>query len=155
VFYVASSTLWNLPFCNANSRKARSGVAFKVVVPDNILVKKGVQFDLDIYAYAYQLQDGKLESMVNWQDSTASHPREEMLLGAKEFTERVWVAGDRFGYDVRGHGRDGKFWRFVSYRWGAISYQGNSLEAAKVFDNMIDGICFDDGDARKYPKENF
>jgi len=43
----------------------------------------------------------------------------------------------------------------VSYRWGAISYQGNSLEAAKVFDNMIDGICFDDGDAKKYPKENF
>jgi hypothetical protein len=151
----AAPTRWKVPLCKATSGEARNGVAFKVVVPDYVLVKKGVQFDLDIYAYGYQIHDGNFESMVNWQDSTASHPREEILLGAKEFTERVWVARDRFGYDVRGQGRDGKFWRFVSYRWGAISYQSNSLEAAKVFDDMIDGMCFDNEDGRKYPKENF
>jgi hypothetical protein len=43
----------------------------------------------------------------------------------------------------------------VSYRWGAISYQSNSLEAAKVLDDMIGGMCFDNEDGRKYPKENF
>jgi hypothetical protein len=93
--------------------------------------------------------------MGNWQDSTSSHPEENILLDAKEFTERVWVGGERFGYDIRGVSRDGKFWRFVSYRWGAVSYHDNSPEAAKAFDKMIDGMCFDEADAKKYPNENF
>jgi hypothetical protein len=38
---------------------------------------------------------------------------------------------------------DGKFWRRISLRNGAITYQGNSKEAAKIFDSMIDTMCFD------------
>ena len=114
-----------------------------------------MRFDLDIYYYGYQMPDGHFEVMVNWQDSTSSHPREETLLEAQKFTERMWAAGKRFGYDVRGERRDGKVWRFVSYRWGAISYQGSSREAAQAFDKMIDGMCFDEEDAKKYPDENF
>lgn len=86
-----------------------TGVAFKVIASDDVLVKKSVQFDLNIYVYGYQMPDGKFASMGNWQDSTSSHPGESMLLDAKEFTERVWVAGERFGYDVRGVSRDGRF----------------------------------------------
>lgn len=151
----AATTLWKVPQCKAESDKARTGIAFKVLAPDDVQVKKGVRFDLDIYYYGYQMPDGKFELMVNWQDSTSSHPSDETLLEAKEFTERVWAAGERFGYDIRGERHDGKVWRFVSYRWGAISYQGNSREAAKVFDKMIDGMCFDEEDAKKYPNENF
>ncbi len=152
VMEAAALTLWKVPLCKANSDETQPGVAFKVVVPHDVLVRKSVQFDLDIYTYGYQMPDGKFASMGNWQDSTSSHPAEGILLDAKEFTERVWVAGERFGYDVRGVSCDGKFWRFVSYRWGAISYKGNSLEAAKAFDRMIDGMCFDE---KKYPNENF
>lgn len=151
----AATTLWKVPLCKATSDETRPGVAFKLVVSDNILVKKSVRFELDIYVYGYQMPDGKFASMGNWQDSTSSHPGEELLLDAKEFTERVWVAGERFGYDVRGVSRDGKFWRFISYRWGAISYHDISPEAAKAFDKIIDGMCFDEADAKKYPKENF
>jgi len=155
VMEAAAATLWKVPQCNADSDKARTGIAFKVFAPDEVLVKKGVRFGLDIYYYGYRMPDGKFEVMVNWQDSTSSHPREKTLLESKEFTERVWVAGNRFGYDIRGEMRDGKVWRFVSYRWGAITYQGNSGESAQVFDRMIDGMCFDEGDAKKYPNENF
>ena len=150
-----AATLWKVPQCKVESDKARSGIAFKVLVPDDVQAKKDVRFDLAAYLYGYQMPDGKFEVMVNWQDSTSSHPSEDTLLEAKEFTERVWVAGERFGYDIRGERRDGKVWRFVNYRWGAISYQGNSREAAKEFDKMIDGMCFDEEDAKKYPDDNF
>ena len=151
----AAATLWKVPQCKTESDKERTGIAFKVLAPEDVQVKKDVRFDLDVYYYGYQMPDGKFEVMVNWQDSTSSHPSEEALLEAKEFTERVWKSGERFGYDVRGERHDGKVWRFVSYRWGAISYQGNSREAAKAFDRMIDGMCFDEKDAKKYPDENF
>jgi len=150
-----AATLWKVLQCKVESDKARSGIAFKVLVPDDVQAKKDVRFDLAAYLYGYQMPDGKFEVMVNWQDSTSSHPSEDTLLEAKEFTERVWVAGERFGYDIRGERRDGKVWRFVNYRWGAISYQGNSREAAKEFDKMIDGMCFDEEDAKKYPDDNF
>lgn len=151
----AAASLWTVPQCKAESAKQQAGIAFKVIVPEIVLVKKGVRFDLDVYYYGYKIADGSIEVMVNWQDSTSSHPSEETLIGSKRFTERMWRSGKRFGYDVRGERRDGKVWRFVSYRWGAISYQGNSPEAARVFDMMIDGICFDEEDAKKYPTENF
>jgi len=151
----AATTLWKVPLCKSTSDKTRNGVAFKVIAPDGVLVKKILRFDLDTYVYGYQRPDAKVDSMGNWQDSTSSHPEENILLDAEQFTERVWVAGERFGYDVRGVSRAGKFWRFVSYRWGAISYHDNSAEAAKAFDKMIDGMCFDEADAKKYPNENF
>jgi len=120
----AAATLWKVPQCNADSDKARTGLAFKVFAPDEVLVKKGVRFGLDIYYYGYRMPDGKFEVMVNWQNSTSSHPREQTLLESKEFTERVWAAGNRFGYDVRGEMRDGKVWRFVSYRWAQSHIKG-------------------------------
>lgn len=151
----AATTLWKVPLCKSTSDEIRTGVAFKLIVPDGVLVKKILRFDLDTYVYGYQRSDGKFDSMSNWQDSTSSHPEEHILLDAEQFTERVWIGGERFGYDVRGVSRDGKFWRFVSYRWGAISYYDNSPEAAKAFDKMIDGMCFDEADAKKYTNENF
>lgn len=150
----ASATLWKVPQCNAESGSMRTGVAFKVLAADGVQARKILRFDLDTYYYGYQMPDGNFETLVNWQDSTSDHPSEKWLLEAKEFTERVWMSGKRMGYDVRGERPDGKVWRFVSYRWGAISYQGNAREAAKVFDKMIDGMCFDEEDAKKYPDEN-
>lgn len=150
----ASTTLWKVPQCKAESGNTRTGIAFKVLAADGVQAKKVLRFDLDTYYYGYQMPDGKFEAMVNWQDSTSDHPSDERLLESIEFTERVWMAGKRVGYDIRGERQDGKVWRFVSYRWGAISYQGNSRDAAKVFDKMIDGMCFDEADAKKYPDEN-
>lgn len=151
----ATASLWSVPQCRAESDKGRTGIAFKVLAPEGVLVRKGTRAGVDVYYYGYQRADGTMEVMVNWEDSTAAHPGEETMLEAKYFTERMWRSGQRFGYDVRGRRPDGKLWRFVSYRWGAITYQGNSPEAAKVFDRMMDGLCFDEEDARKYPAENF
>jgi hypothetical protein len=39
---------------------------------------------------------------------------------------------------------DGKVWRRIAIRNGAITYQGNTKEAAKVFDSMINEMCFDE-----------
>lgn len=152
----ASATLWKVPQCSAiPDANHRPGIAFKVNVPDGVIVKKDVRFDLDVYYYGYRMPEGKFEVMVNWQDSTSAHPSEEWLLEAKRFTERVWMAGKRLGYDIRGERPDGKVWRYVVYRWGALSYQGNSSEAAKIFDKMIDGMCFSEEDAKKYPDEDW
>ena len=151
----AATTLWKVPLCKGTKDETRPGVAFKVIVAEGVVVKKILRFDLDTYVYGYQRSDGKFDSMANWQDSTSSHPEDKILLDAEQFTERVWIGGERFGYDIRGVSRNGKSWRFVSYRWGAISYHDNSPEAAKAFDKMIDGMCFDEADAKKYPNENF
>lgn len=156
VMEAASASLWKVPQCSAvPDANARTGIAFKVLQPAGVQGRKGVRFGLDTYSYGYEMPDGKFEVMVNWQDSTSDHPSEGWLLEAKEFTERVWIAGNRVGYDIRGERQDGKVWRFVSYRWGAISYQGNVKEAAHVFDQMIDGMCFNEEEAKKYPDENF
>ncbi len=155
VMEAAAATLWQVPQCKTETDKAKTGIAFKVLALNNVQAKQDVRFGLDIFYYDYQMPGGQIERMVNWQDSTSSHPREETFLEAKEFTERVWAAGERFGYDVRGERHNGKVWRYVSYRWGALSYQGSSPESAQVFDKMIDGMCFEEQDAKKYPHENF
>jgi hypothetical protein len=53
-------------------------------------------------------------------------------------------SGQTIGHDLRGVKSSGLLWRRVSFRWGAISYQGNSEKSAKIFDKLIDNVCFDE-----------
>ncbi len=71
-------------------------------------------------------------------------PDKEFVLASKEFSERTWKSGDITGYEIRGVKSDGKWWRRVSFKGGAIAYQGNSEEAAKVFDSLIDNMCLEE-----------
>ena len=87
--------------------------------------------------------------LINWWESTSLEPAEKYLLESREFSQRMWMSGDKWGYEFRGTMQDGKLWRRISIRNGAITYQGNPKEAAKVFDGMIDAVCFD-GSAVKW-----
>ncbi|HXK39659.1 MAG TPA: hypothetical protein VJ837_02395, partial [Candidatus Paceibacterota bacterium] len=86
----------------------------------------------------------EVEVLINWWGSTSLEPQDEYLLKSTEFTQRMWVSGAKWGYEFRGTRPDGKVWRRIAIRNGAITYQGNTTEAAKVFDSMIDGMCFDE-----------
>ena len=71
-------------------------------------------------------------------------PEDKYLLESRDFSQRVWVSDEKWGYEFRGTMSDGKVWRRIAIRNGAITYQGNTREAAKVFNSMIDAMCFDE-----------
>jgi hypothetical protein len=56
----------------------------------------------------------------------------------------MWMSGGKWGHEYRGTMPDGTVFRRIALRNGAITYQGNSTEAAKVSDSMIDTMCFDE-----------
>ena len=117
----------------------------QVVVPKDILFRKATQFENGGYIFGYSV-NGHFDSLVIWSDSTSLAPSEEYLFESQDFFERAWVSGKTIGYESRGVKSDGKLWRRVSFRWGVITYQGNSKESARVFDRLIDGMCFDESD---------
>src|SRR4030095_6653927 len=67
-------TLWRIPSCSlvADSSQ-RIGIAFKVLVPENILVKKATQFENGGYLFGYSIQ-GNIETLIIWSDSTSLEP---------------------------------------------------------------------------------
>lgn len=136
-------TLWKVPPCSPGDKSNRAGIGFMIEVPANVMVKKDEQrFQDGGYFYGYRLGE-QIEAMVNWWESTSLEPEEKYLLDSKEFSQRMWISGDNRGYEFRGTLSDGKAWRRISLRNGAITYQGHSKEAAKIFDSMIDSMCFD------------
>lgn len=141
-----AQSLWKIPPCSSLADNAqRFGIAFRILVPENMLVKKATQFENGGYLFGYDVR-GNIEVLINWSGSTSLEPDEEYFFGSKEFSERTWVSGKTWGYEIRGVNSDGKLWRRVSFRWGAITYQGNSKEAANAFDRLVDGMCFHESD---------
>jgi hypothetical protein len=140
-----AASLWKIPTCTSVGNKAnRMGVGFKVVVPNNVMVKKDDgRFEHGGYFFGYDIH-GQIETMINWWESTSLEPSEKFLLESKEFSQRLWISGKFSGLEFRGLTADGKLWRRVSIRNGAITYQGNQKQSAEVFDAMIDSMCFDD-----------
>jgi hypothetical protein len=139
-----AQSLWKIPLCSSLADNSqRFGIGFRILVPENMLVKKATQFENGGYLFGYDVH-GNIEVLINWSTSTSLEPDEAYFLGSKEFSERAWVSGKTTGYETRGVKSDGKVWRRVSFRWGAITYQGNSKEAAESFDRLIDGMCFEE-----------
>ncbi len=139
-----AQSLWKIPLCSSlEDNSQRFGLGFRILVPENMLVKKATQFENGGYLFGYDVL-GNIEVLINWSGSTSLEPDGEYILGSKEFSERAWVSGKTLGYEIRGVNSDGKLWRRVSFRWGAITYQGNSKVAAEAFDRLVDGMCFDE-----------
>ncbi len=137
-------TLWNVPACSITDKSNRVGIGFMVTVPENVIVKKDEgRFEDGGYLFGYPVAD-QIEVLINWWGSTSLEPAEEYLLESQEFSERMWASGGKWGYEFRGTMSNGKVWRRISLRNGAITYQGNTKEAAKIFDSMIDAMCFDE-----------
>jgi hypothetical protein len=132
--------------CSSLADKAqRIGVAFKVVAPKDMLFRKATQFVNGGYIFGHSV-NGRFDSLVIWSYSSSLAPSEEYLFESQDFFERAWVSGKTIGYESRGVKSDGKLWRRVSFRWGVITYQGNSKESARIFDRLIDSMCFDESD---------
>jgi hypothetical protein len=77
----------------------------------------------------------------------AGHPLAGQYLNSRSFTERAWLInwkGRRIdGLDARGVSHDGTYWRWVGPLVGELAeYNGADSEAAKYFDAILDGICF-------------
>ena len=139
-----SRTVWKIPACSATDKSTRVGVGFMVTAPVNVVVKKDTgRFEDGGYFFGYPV-GAKTELMVNWWESTSLTPREDFLTDGKEFSQRTWTSGKHWGYEYRGTMKDGTIWRQLTLKNGAIAYQGRSQEALAVFDQMIDGMCFDE-----------
>ena len=137
-----SKSLWKIPPCSASDKANRVGIGFMVTVPKGVLFKKdNKNFEEGGYVFGYDTEN-QGEILINWWGSTSLEPEEDYLFESKEFSERKWTSGDKSGHEFRGI-RNGKVWRRVALRNGAITYMGNSKEAAAVFDSMIDTMCFD------------
>jgi hypothetical protein len=140
----ANRTLWKLPGCTAADKTNRVGVGFMVTAPESVLVKKDEErFEEGGYLFGYRNGE-RTELLVNWWESTSLEPKEKYVLESTEFSQRMWTSGKKWGYDYRGTMRNGRLWRRVALRNGAIAYEANTKEAAEIFDAMIDGMCFDD-----------
>ena len=140
----AARTLWKVPACSASDKSTRVGIGFMFKVPENVMARKDdKRFEEDGYLFGYRIGD-EVEVLITWWGSTSLEPQDEYLLKSAEFTQRMWVSGTKWGYEFRGTRSDGKVWRRIAIRNGAITYQGNTAAAAKVFDSMIDGMCFDE-----------
>ena len=139
----AAESLWKVPLCSSISDKSkREGQLFKLLLPENIILKKQADLDGEIYFFGLPL-GRQTEVMVNWTDAPSMEPDEKFVLASREFSERTWKSGDITGYEIRGIKSDGKWWRRVSFKGGTIAYQGNSQEAAKIFDSLIDNMCLE------------
>jgi len=139
-----SKTLWKIPACSATDKSARVGVGFMVTAPANVMAKKDTErFEEGGYFYGFQAGP-KVEMMVNWWESTSLHPEDRFLLESRDLTLRMWSSGEKWGYEYRGTMPDGRLWRRVTIKNGAIAYQGVSKETAAAFDPMIDGMCLDE-----------
>jgi hypothetical protein len=137
-------TLWRIPSCSPRDRAARVGIGFMIAPPDNIMVKKDEKrFEEGGYLFGYRVGE-QIEVMINWWGSTSLEPEDRYLLESRQFSQRMWVSGEKWGYEFCGTMPDGRMWRRIAIRNGAIAYQGNAREAATVFDNIIDGMCFDE-----------
>jgi hypothetical protein len=141
----SSSTIWKIPYCSAvPDNSGRVGNVFKVAPPDSVPFGKRAGLEGDEYLFGFDLGGGKIEVMVNWGGSTSIETDESVLLDSQVFSERSWRSGNIIGYESRGIKSDGKLWRRLSFKWGAIAYQGNSERSAKVFDKLIDDVCLDE-----------
>lgn len=140
-----AKSLWNIPACSASDKSNRVGVGFMVTVPGDVVFKKAADdmFEGGGYFFGYRIND-RFEGLINSWESTSLQPSEELLLKAKDFSERRWASGNKWGHDFRGTLSDGKLWRRISTRNGAMTYQTKSSEAAKLFDTMLDTMCFDE-----------
>ena len=137
-------TLWKVPACSAGDKTSRTGIGFMLKVPDDVMVKKDEKrFEEGGYYFGYQTGE-RVDVMINSWESTSLQPAEEILLQSKEFFQRMWMSGGKWGYEYRGTLPDGTVWRRISLRNGGITYQTKTKEAATVFDTMIDAMCFDE-----------
>lgn len=138
----AASSTWKVPLCSDVSDKAqRVGFNFMVNVLDGVITKKIIHLGSEMYYWGFYVGE-RPEVMFHWVDSTSDEPSDEYILNSTKFSERLWTSGKTTGYEARGVKSNGQLWRRVSFRWGAISYQNNSAESARVFDAMIDSMCF-------------
>ena len=140
-----AKSLWKVPACSASDKAGRTGVGFMMIVPKDVLVKKdnGEKFEEGGYFFRYQNSDN-LGLLINSWESTSLQPSEEELLKAKQFSQRRWASGEKWGYDFRWTMPDGHLWRRVSTRNGALAYRATTSDAAKILDGMIDTMCFDE-----------
>jgi hypothetical protein len=66
---------------------------------------------------------------------------------AAALTMRTWFFEGRSqklgGLDMRGTSADGTFWRWMGpLRGSQIAYEGATEAVARVFDTIIDSMCF-------------
>lgn len=139
-----SRSLWKIPACSAQEKSTRVGVGFMVNVPKSVIVKDAKdRFEDGGYLFGHQVGE-RVEILVNWWESSSLEPLEKYLLESDQFSQRMWTSGDKWGYEFRGTLPNGKVWRRIAMKNGAIAYQENSKEAATVFDSMLDAVCFDE-----------
>jgi hypothetical protein len=109
------------------------GVKFKKV--------RDVDYELYIFAYGPSEQGNVLQGWfgLNAADYSVSA---ESLVKSTNFKERWAKFGDVSALEIYGQSMEGKYWRYLSFDTSALFYKDASKEAADVFDDMLQKICY-------------
>jgi hypothetical protein len=134
----------DIPNCSTDKVKGSRlvGKYLRLAVPKDLRFKTGVDVDYIYYhiGYAKNGKTGWLRG--GWGSMYGDeYPPGEMLLALDHYSYRRTAVG----IDWRGVTKDGKYWRYFGAPsfFDIYDYETASKEAADLFDQILDGICFE------------
>jgi len=128
---------------SAEDRRNRIGYDLKYLLP------KGLKFkqvrDIDYVEWFVYDEKNKRDWLEIWYGPTVSSgfPSEDLLTSSRSFTERYRRSAMGRSVDVQGVSTNGTRWRYTRSPFGLATYKEASVEAAVLFDRIIDEACVD------------
>ena len=138
---------WDIPACKG--KDLRVGFNIKVSVPDDTQVSRVRDSDYETIAFKFGNTDEWMQigSGPSWGTGL---PFKEDVDNSVEILDRdirfpltpIVNKLSLDGIDVQGRLADGKRWRFAGHAFETLTYRNVSPAAAKFFDSIINGGCF-------------
>lgn len=143
----------SLPACPANANCTHNGTvesALCVPVVEGIAIEPprvGVDsVSRDFIARGKRVALLTLET--GWAGSSVPPPDGSPYWTSRRFSESVLeihaisaILARQRAIDARGRASDGTYWRTLSAKPEAMSYQGVDVRTARLFDRLFDGLC--------------
>ena|ERR1700687_3521230 len=146
---------WVIPICAGSEqyqRNRRAYVEIKDLLvhslflphPPEVQFKKVSDVDYVLYIFAYGPRERSFVLQgwfgLNAADESLSA---RSLVKSTNFSERRAKFGDYEALDIYGQTTDGKHWHYFSLETNAIFYEDASIEAARIFDEILHKICYE------------
>ncbi|HZQ91184.1 MAG TPA: carboxypeptidase-like regulatory domain-containing protein [Terriglobales bacterium] len=145
-FVLVPESEWRVPPCEG--RKGTFGHYLKLPRPSRMKTVRGRDVDYEGAAISFRDKETRKQYWLTvlWGGMAyAGRPAENKYFQARSFATRLWVSGETIGLDVSGIDADSTRWRTVGPLYGGSVawYEGVSEEAARFFDAVMDGMCWD------------
>jgi hypothetical protein len=145
-------TEWFLPPCTDPRKnfKRKIGAHLRLLTPIGSTLGKGCDFDYCSFYIAPSNErnspylSGMIQfGMVGSPNLGSGLPSDDLIRQSTQLHVRSWTFLPGQGIDVRGRYYTGGQWRFVGTQFEFWKYNNAPVEDAKVFNQMIDSLCFE------------